>query len=166
MNNIGVPNDTSGSGVPISVEPVTSLNGAAVTETHLQRFLWAIRTAAGIAVDLPGDAVNGPRVDVQRLPVAATGTATVTAVTVNAVDGVTIAAAVTRRGLLIWNDSTQTLFGKYASAIPVVAPYSFRIKPDGYWEMPLPIYQGAITGRWGGPEDDPTKTGANVTNIP
>src|SRR5215207_460670 len=65
---------TAGSGTTVSTEEVTTLNGGAVSAQHLQRGAAALRTADGVAVDLPGDAANGLDVDVTRLPALAAGT--------------------------------------------------------------------------------------------
>src|SRR5947207_3216348 len=55
-------------GAIVSTEEVTTLNGAGVAAQHVQRFILALRTADGTAVDLPGDAANGLDVDVTRMP--------------------------------------------------------------------------------------------------
>lgn len=59
---------TPGAGALISTEEVTTLNGGAVTAQQVQRVANAVRTADGVAVDLPGDSTNGLDVDVTRLP--------------------------------------------------------------------------------------------------
>lgn len=58
---------TPASGVVVSTEEVTTLNGGAVTAQHVQRIAVAIRTSDGVAIDLPGDASNGLDVDVTRI---------------------------------------------------------------------------------------------------
>ncbi|HEX5016500.1 MAG TPA: hypothetical protein VFX15_02815 [Actinomycetes bacterium] len=65
-DNVGY---TPGSGVSVSTEEVTTLNGGAVSAQHVQRVANALRTADGTAIDLPGDSTNGLDVDVTRLPV-------------------------------------------------------------------------------------------------
>lgn len=59
----------------------------------------------------------------------------------------TIAAANTnRRGLIIFNEgASQDVFIKYGTGATTTS-YAFKIiKAGGYWEMPQPIYTGAIT---------------------
>ena len=58
---------TPASGVVVSTEEITTLNGGAVTAQHVQRIAVAIRTSDGVALDLPGDASNGLDVDVTRI---------------------------------------------------------------------------------------------------
>lgn len=65
---------TAGVGTSVSTEEITTLNGGAVSAQHVQRMVAALRTADGIASDLPGDTANGLDVDVTRLPALAAGT--------------------------------------------------------------------------------------------
>lgn len=158
---IGIPPYAGADKVDVSLEPITTLNGAAVTLQHGQRFIFALRQSPGVAVDLPGDATFGLDVDVTRMP-RATATA-MTLVPVNAVNGVQLVAAnANRTGLKIYNDASSRMRIKYASGTPVVAPFTAPIPPDGYWEMPV-LNTTAITAIWDAAETDPTKTGANIT---
>lgn len=50
---------TAGSGTTVSTEEITTLNGGAVSAQHLQRVAAAIRTADGVAIDLPGSTADG-----------------------------------------------------------------------------------------------------------
>src|SRR5215207_2932206 len=84
---------TAGSGTTISTEEVTTLNGGAVSAQHLQRVAAALRTADGVAVDLPGDTANGLDVDVTRLPALAAGTNNIGDVDVLTLPGVAGVAA-------------------------------------------------------------------------
>jgi hypothetical protein len=63
---------TAGIGTDICTESITSLNGGAVSERELQRAALAIVTSDATAVDLPGDATNGLKVQVATLPVTIT----------------------------------------------------------------------------------------------
>lgn len=63
----------------ISTEEVTNLNGTTVAAQQVQRILAALRTADGIAVDVPGDGTFGLDVDVTRLPAIALDSATLAA---------------------------------------------------------------------------------------
>lgn len=65
---------TAGSGTTISTEEITTLNGGSVSAQHLQRVAIAIRTADGVAVDLPGDATNGQKVQIATAIPAGTNT--------------------------------------------------------------------------------------------
>jgi hypothetical protein len=58
------------------------------------------------------------------------------------------ASNASRKGLMIFNDSTQILrvkFGATASA----TSYTVQIAPGWYWEMPVrPTYTGIVDGIW------------------
>jgi hypothetical protein len=58
-----------------------------------------------------------------------------------------LASAGTRRGVIIHNDDTGVLYVKYGSTASTTS-YTVKIPVDGYWEMPGPIYTGAIDGIW------------------
>jgi len=60
--------DASGTGVPVCTEEITTLNGATVTAQQLQRVALALTTGNGVGIDLPGDATNGLKADVSRVP--------------------------------------------------------------------------------------------------
>lgn len=57
------------------------------------------------------------------------------------------AANTSRRGLLIFNDSTQVLYVKYG-ATASTSSYTVQIAAGGYWEMPQPPYTGVVDGIW------------------
>lgn len=62
----------------VSTEEVTTLNGSAVTAQHIQRVAVAVRTADGVAADLPGSAADGLLVNLgANNDVSVTGTVTV-----------------------------------------------------------------------------------------
>ncbi len=57
------------------------------------------------------------------------------------------AAAASPRGRTIWNDSSAILyvkFGSSASATSCTVP----IAANGYYEFPVPLYSGIVTGAW------------------
>ncbi len=62
---------------------------------------------------------------------------------------VTIAVANTnRKGIYVYNDSTQTLFLSF-SATASSSSYVVQIPTASFWEMPVPpVYTGLITGIW------------------
>lgn len=83
-------------------------------------------------------------VKVSQTPVA---TAVLTNATSSATTAVVKAANANRRGFLLHNDSTAILYLAYASTASLTA-YTVKIPPDGYWEMPIPVYTGALAGIW------------------
>jgi len=54
---------------------------------------------------------------------------------------------VNRRGCIVFNDSTRSLYLKLGPAATVNA-WSVRLLPGGVYELPFPIYTGLITGVW------------------
>lgn len=58
-----------------------------------------------------------------------------------------IASNANRRGALIFNDSTAVLYVAYAATASATA-HIVQIPAGGYWEAPVPVYTGAITGIW------------------
>jgi hypothetical protein len=89
----------------------------------------------------PGDGiavVSSPQTVTSAAPVQVASSATV----------VTLKASNTsRRGLLIFNDSTSAVFVKYG-ATATSSDFTVKIAAAGYFEMPAPIYTGQVTGIW------------------
>lgn len=122
---------TAGSGTTISTEELTTLNGAGVSAQHAQRVLVGSRTADGTVVDW------------QPIVTAAT----LTNVNDTATSTTLAASNAARKGLLIFNDSTQALYVKYGATASATS-FTVKIDPGGYWEMPTPIYSGVVDGVW------------------
>jgi hypothetical protein len=106
-------------------------------------------------VEVTGDAANGLDVDVTRVSGTVTvdestvSTATVSNVNVST-SAVTLKASNgSRKGLIIYNDSTQALRVKYGSGA-AAASFTVKLAAQGYWEMPRKIYTGIVTGIWEG----------------
>lgn len=73
-----------------------------------------------------------------------------------------LASAATRRGVIIHNNSAGILYIKYgATATASAGGYTYKIPADGTWEMPGPIYTGAIDGIWTGA----TTGAASITEL-
>lgn len=61
---------------------------------------------------------------------------------------VTLQAANTaRRAWSVFNDSTATLYLKEGAAASTT-DHKVQVPPGGYYESPMPIYTGIITGIW------------------
>ena len=58
-----------------------------------------------------------------------------------------LAANTARRGLIVYNDSTQTLYLKFGVTASTTS-FTYLMTPKSTLEMILPIYQGAIDGIW------------------
>jgi hypothetical protein len=58
-----------------------------------------------------------------------------------------LAANTARRGVIIFNDSNQSLYVKYGATASTTS-FTYLMTPKSTWEMILPIFQGAIDGIW------------------
>ena len=52
-----------------------------------------------------------------------------------------------RRGLILWNDSTATVYIKLGLAVSNT-DFTWRLSSQSGYELPTPIYQGDITAVW------------------
>lgn len=52
-----------------------------------------------------------------------------------------------RKGVVIVNDSTATLYLKYGATASTTS-FTYRLDPGVTWEMPQPLYTGQIDGIW------------------
>jgi hypothetical protein len=76
-------------------------------------------------------------------------TPTITQVGSSATSETIIATNVNRKGLLIFNDSTQILYLLYGSGAASATNYSVKIQPQTLWEMPAnPVFTGQFDGIW------------------
>ena len=84
-----------------------------------------------------------------RTIAGAAATGTQTSVASSASDGTILASNTSRKGAIIYNDSTQTLFLLLASGTSSSSNYSVQIPSNGFFELPGPaIYSGVIKGIW------------------
>jgi hypothetical protein len=128
--------DTNG----LAVNPMTLPPGAA-TEVGLDELLAA--TDGGLD-DLLAK-MEAVRALLDTSPTVATATLANVASSASAV---TIrAAAATRRGLYVHNDSAVVLYLKYGSGA-LATSHSVKLYAGDFWEMPSPIYRGIVTGLW------------------
>lgn len=76
-----------------------------------------------------------------------TGSSSVTAVTASVTNTTLIASNSSRRGILLYNDSTSIVrvkFGTTASS----SSFSFKLYPNCFYDNPTMCYTGIITGIW------------------
>lgn len=80
---------------------------------------------------------------------ATASSATVTQVSSSASSTTLASSSGTRKGMTIFNDSTQVLYVKLG-ATASTSSYTVRLESHGYWEMPTGegIYTGAVDGIW------------------
>ncbi len=70
-----------------------------------------------------------------------------------------LAANPNRRGAVIVNESSATLYVAYGSA-GTVTDYTYRVDPSGTWVMDQPAYTGPLYGSW-----DSATGNARVTEL-
>lgn len=61
---------------------------------------------------------------------------------------VTLAASnAARRMLIVFNDSTATLYLKFGATASTTS-FTVQVAAQGYWEMPFPAYTGIVDAVW------------------
>ena len=78
---------------------------------------------------------------------ATAATATLSAVNDTATSTSLLAQNTSRKGVILVNDSTTILYLKYGATASTTS-YTVKLNPGDQWEMPTPIYTGAIDGIW------------------
>lgn len=80
-------------------------------------------------------------------PIDVAGTAVLTSVASSASTVVLKAANTARRGLSVFNDSTAALYLAFAATASTSA-FTVKIGAGSHYEMPTPVYTGAVSGIW------------------
>jgi hypothetical protein len=86
------------------------------------------------------------------LPVSiggAVASAVMTAVAASVTSVQLLAARAARKGAVITNDGAATLYIGYGATTSMTA-YTYKMPPNAVFEMPLPIWTGAISAIWNG----------------
>jgi hypothetical protein len=107
-------------------------------------------TAATVTVAFANTASGQTAVRVAHRQVMQQGTssvATCTNITAAASDTSLLAASASRIGVTLFNDSTATAYVKYGTGASSTS-YTVQMGPGAYWEMPAPIYTGALNALW------------------
>lgn len=142
---------TPGAGAVIATEEVSSLNGSAVPAQQVQRVALCLITANGTAVDISTGA---------PLVVASTaGTGTETNVASSASNGTLLASNAARKGFVIFNDSTATLYAKFGATASLTS-FTYKVGPGATLESPAVVYTGQIDGIW-----DAANGNARITEL-
>lgn len=85
----------------------------------------------------------------QRMVNAGAATGTKSNIASSASSVTILAANTSRKGAMIYNDSTQVLYLDLSGGTASNTSYSVQVPPNGFFELPGPtIYNGAITGIW------------------
>lgn len=123
---------------------ITAGAGTIIAADDIAGVFWQ-RVKVGFGADGSASDVSGTN----PLPVrpGACSTATLSNVNDSASNVTLLISNASRLGVMIVNDSTQTLYAKYGATASLTS-FTVAIEPGGYWEMPSPIYTGQIDGIW------------------
>lgn len=88
--------------------------------------------------------VTGSLVAISELGAA---TATLSNVAGSASSVTLLAANTNRRMAMFYNDSTAILYLKFGSTASTTS-FTVKMFPEDYYELPLPVYTGIVTGIW------------------
>jgi len=133
-----------------------------VTEANSAAILADLATLAGAIVSSivqsNNKQVNGTTISVnsgttdagtQRMVQGTAATGTKSNVVSNASSVTILASNTSRKGAMIYNDSTQVLYLDLSGGTASSSSYSVQIPAQGFFELPGPaIYNGLITGIW------------------
>lgn len=90
---------------------------------------------------------DGRLVIVQSEGQSQADTATVTTVNDTNVSTQLLALNDNRLGATFYNTSTADLYLKFGTTASTTS-FTVKIPPDGYYELPIPVYTGRIDGIW------------------
>jgi hypothetical protein len=127
------PSVNSGSGITVGADDISSV--------YYQR----IKIVHGSDGVNDGDTSTSNGLPVQHHRVSS---ATLSNVSGSASSVSLLASNSSRKGATIFNDSSADLYVKYG-ATASTSSFTVKIAAAGYWEMPWPVYTGAIDGIWG-----------------
>lgn len=102
-----------------------------------------IRTATGTAVDaLTNDATHP--LYTNNVTVSSASLSTLAS---SAISAQLLAANAARLGLILYNTDANAVLIKYGTTASA-SSFTYRIPPNGTWEMPGPVYAGRIDAIW------------------
>ncbi len=100
---------------------------------------------------------NGTPLNVAQITAS---TATLSNVTSAATSTSILSSNTSRRGFLVVNDANRPMYLKLGTTASTTS-YTVLLVAGAFWEMPMPVYTGAITAIWG---SDPTGS-ARITEL-
>ena len=57
-------------------------------------------------------------------------------------------AAVSANGRVVFNDSTAVLYLAFSTSAASASAYTVQLAAGSYYEFPVPVYAGQVTGIW------------------
>lgn len=132
---------TAGTGTTVHADEYThTVLGAGKTQL--------VKLVTGtLDAETPIVAGGGTETNAMRTTPAVLATATLTNLASAATTASALASNVNRRGVLMFNDDANAVLIKYGATASATS-YTVKIPGDSYWEMPFPIYTGAIDAIW------------------
>lgn len=112
--------------------------------------MWGVRNdAAAVGTSASGDYgyMRLDQYNQQAVIPGVSGTETITRVASAAVSTSLLASNTSRKGASFYNESTAIAYLKRGATASATS-YTIQIAPGGYYELPAPIYQGAIDCIW------------------
>lgn len=144
--NVGASVLPTGAATEATLATLLTLAGFQARINTLGQKAMAASTPVVIASDQSAVPVSGT---VTANPTQPTAAAT-TSVAAAGVDTVLLAANANRKGASVWNDSaTATLLLKFGAGASA-ASFKVSISPGTGYELPYPVYTGAVNGFWTG----------------
>lgn len=92
-------------------------------------------------------------------PAVAAANAAVTTVAASATVVTLVAANVSRKGLIVYNDGTVAMYIKFGDAA-TTSSFTYKVVGGGTLEMAQPIYTGVVTALW-----DSASGNARITQL-
>jgi len=134
--------------------PAVGANGEAIFEAAVESVLWVrarvttAQTTNGMTVVIAGGGMPfSPIVSTMPQPTGTAGAQTSVAATVTT-NTTLIAADPTRKGLLVYNESTSSLFVLLGAGTESATVYSLQLTPNQLYEVPLNYCTLRVSGHW------------------
>jgi uncharacterized membrane protein YfcA len=111
-------------------------------------YVWDTGTLAWVVSTGVGGGGGGVGMTaVEYLAANSAAAAVLSSLTASMSSQVLAALNLARKGLILFNDSTATAYVAFA-ATATSSAFTVKIVPGGYWEMPRPIFTGAVSVIW------------------
>lgn len=137
-DDVLVSNTPTSSNTDIPVRTTETAGGKQIQHMRLDLGVGSAESVVSGTVPVSGTVTAG---------VATSATATLTNVASSVVSQQLIASNTSRRGLTIYNDSTQSLYVKFGTTASS-SSFTVILLTQAYYELPQPVFTGRIDGVW------------------